>query len=51
MGCTLEFATEAERDYELVFDHLTESYQIVGEPPAAAARRADCVLAFLDRSA
>ena len=40
MDWTLEFASDAERDFELIFDHLAESYQTFGESPAEAARRA-----------
>lgn len=32
MPFTIEFAAETERDFELIFDHLFESYQTFGEP-------------------
>lgn len=40
MGWTLSFARAAERDFELIFDHLFESYLTFGETPAEAIEHA-----------
>lgn len=37
---TLEFSAEAERDFELIFDHLCASYADLGDDPDAAVERA-----------
>jgi plasmid stabilization system protein ParE len=31
MRCAIEFSADAERDFELIFDHLSESYVDFGE--------------------
>ena len=35
-----EFAADAERDFELIFDHLFDSYQRFGDPRADAFEKA-----------
>lgn len=35
-----EFAADAERDFELIFDHLLEACESFGEPRAAAFEKA-----------
>ncbi len=35
-----EFAADAERDFELIFDHLLDAYQSFGEAPADAFEKA-----------
>ena len=41
MAFRLEFATEAERDFGLIFDHLVRSYLDFGESPQSALDRAE----------
>ena len=47
MKFTIEFSVDAERDFELIFDHLFESYRDFGEnieeALAHAARRIDAI--------
>lgn len=38
---TVEFAAAAERDFELIFDHLFRSYQDFGDDPDVALDRAE----------
>jgi len=40
MAFALEFSAASERDFELIFDHLFESYLAFGESPGAAADHA-----------
>ena len=40
MNWRIEFAADAERDFAMILDHLTESYLSFGESPAEASRRA-----------
>ena len=40
MAFRLEFSAEAERDFELIFDHLFRSYLDFGESPESAFDRA-----------
>ena len=40
MAFRLEFSVEAERDFELIFDHLLRSYLDLGESPENALDRA-----------
>lgn len=40
MPFTIEFSAESEHDFELIFDHLFESYVGFGEDPAEAFDRA-----------
>lgn len=51
----IEFAAEAEHDFELVFDHLVGSYRELGEPLAdaldRAAERVEAIRAGADRLA
>lgn len=51
----LEYAAGAERDFELIFDHLYESYLGFGETPSEAleraARRVLGIRAAIDRLA
>ncbi|MCP4932664.1 MAG: type II toxin-antitoxin system RelE/ParE family toxin [bacterium] len=37
---SLEYSAEAERDFELIFDHLYETYVEFGDDPEAAIERA-----------
>ncbi|WP_428644107.1 type II toxin-antitoxin system RelE/ParE family toxin [Roseibium sp.] len=37
---TLDYSVEAERDFELIFDHLFETYVDLGEDPEAALEAA-----------
>lgn len=49
MNWRIEFATAAERDFALIFDHLLESYIAFGDSPAeAAARAGQRMIAILD---
>ena len=41
MTFRLEFSSEAERDFGLIFDHLTDSYLAFGESPEGALDRAE----------
>ena len=41
MDFRLEFSAEAERDFELIFDHLVDSYLGLGEPVEAALDHAE----------
>jgi plasmid stabilization system protein ParE len=36
---TLEYSEDAERDFELAFDHLYEAYVEFGDPPEEAVER------------
>ena len=51
----VEFADAAERDLELIFDHLAEAYRGFGEAPdqafEQAARRVRAIVATADRLA
>jgi toxin ParE1/3/4 len=51
----VEFADAADRDLELIFDHLAESYRGFGETPDEAfehaARRVRAIIATADRLA
>ncbi len=40
MRWTIEYSSEAERDFELILDHLDESYRALGEERRAAFERA-----------
>ena len=40
MKFAVEFSAESERDFELIFEHLCESYIGFGESPEAALARA-----------
>lgn len=40
MSFTIEFSSESERDFELIFDHLFEVYLAFGESPEEALERA-----------
>ena len=40
MACRIEFAAEAERDFELIFDHLFAAYRSFGEADVDAFDRA-----------
>lgn len=40
MSFAVEFSAESERDFELIFDHLFESYIGFGESPKEALERA-----------
>jgi len=40
MGWQIEFSANALRDFELIFDHLFESYTALGESVSEAATRA-----------
>ena len=40
MPFTIEFSAESERDFELIFDHLFESYRLFGESADEALDRA-----------
>lgn len=40
MACRIEFAKDAERDLELIFDHLVESYVGFGDSVPEALSRA-----------
>lgn len=49
MSWQIEFAAAAERDFTLIFEHLTESYASFGDSPAEArARAAQRLLAIFD---
>ena len=41
MAFRLEFSVEAERDFELIFDHLLQSYLGFGESPESAFDHAE----------
>lgn len=41
MAYRLEFSVDAERDFELIFDHLFESYRAFGEDAVAALDHAE----------
>ena len=41
MAFRLEFSAQAERDFELIFDHLLRSYLDFGESPESALDRAE----------
>ncbi len=36
---TLEYSEHAERDFELIFDHLFDAYVELGDPPGEALER------------
>lgn len=36
---TLEYSEDAERDFELIFDHLFDAYGELGDPPDEAVER------------
>jgi len=36
---TLEYSEDAERDFELIFDHLFDAYVELGDPPDEAVER------------
>ena len=36
---TLEYSEHAERDFELIFDHLFDAYGELGDPPGEALER------------
>ena len=40
MAWRTEFAADAERDFELIFDHLFDVYRSFGAPPADAFEKA-----------
>jgi len=40
MSFTIEFSSDSERDFELIFDHLFEVYLAFGESPEEALERA-----------
>lgn len=41
MALAIEFSAESERDFELIFDHLFESYVGFGENTGEALKRAE----------
>ena len=53
MQFSIEFSADAERDFELIFDHLFESYRGFGESVeealAHAARRVDAIRRWTDQ--
>lgn len=48
---TVEFAAAAERDFELIFDHLVNSYQELGDVFDTAFERAERRIASIQSSA
>lgn len=48
---TVEFAVTAERDFELIFDHLLQSYQDFGDDFDTAFERAESRIAEIMSSA
>lgn len=51
MDFRLEFSAEAERDFELIFDHLFESYRRLGEPVEDALDHAEARVGDVRRAA
>jgi toxin ParE1/3/4 len=51
MAFAVEFSTESERDFELIFDHLVESYIGFGEAPEAALDHAQHRIMAIRRAA
>ncbi len=51
MGWQLEFAAGAETDFELIFDHLFESYKNFGEPLEQAFEHAQIRVLQIRRDA
>lgn len=51
MAWRVEFADEAERDLDLIFDHLLESYQEFGEGFEEAFARAEARVRMVRRAA
>lgn len=51
MQFAIEFSTDAERDFELIFDHLFESYRSFGESAEEALTHAETRIDSIRRSA
>ena len=51
MAFTIEFSANAERDFELIFDHLVQSYLDFGDSTAEALDRASARIERIRRTA